>query len=292
MAMNMDKYNNFFKAMQQKKNLSSVVNGGFTSNREKITDEKKIFRFLPFEDGEPFKVIFKHYIDKKEYVCPSKNRELLKDKFNTTKCPICEFGSKLYRDSQEELKGRKPNKITQEELVNSPRLREAIELYKLFKQMMPTTTVFCNVVVRGREDEGAKVLFLTAATFEKILMIREESLEEDNKDVTDLLTGSDFKIFKKASKKNVDGQAIQEIEVMHVGVKPLTDDKELEKRILSSMQVNPFNYELPTVGQMEVAISRKFDFTDSEVESISSEKEVGNSNNDDEDDLAKLMNDM
>lgn len=295
MAMNLGKYNEYLDAIQNKKSLSNVVNGGgFTSNREKITDEKKIFRFLPFDDGEPFKVIFKHYIDRKEYICPSKNKLILKDKFATTKCPICEFGSKLYKDSQKELNGRKPDKISKEELANSPKLREAVELYKMFKDMMPISTVFCNVVVRGRESEGAKVLFMTQKTFEKILLIISEQIEdEDKKDITDLVSGSDFKIFKKPSKKEINGMKIDEIEVVYANSKPLTDNKDLEKKILNSMQIDPFSYEIPGIEKMEAAIAKKFNYTDSEVESMSSEKVIqGDSGEEPEDELQKMMREM
>ena len=286
--MKSDKYDSYLKALKSNKNLSSVVNGSFTSKKEKITEEKRVFRFLPMEDGEPFKPVFKHYIDKKEYICPNKNRELLGDKVTSNKCPICTFASKLYNDSQIELKGRKPNKISDVEKANSPKLAEACELFEMFKDYMPKTSIYSNVIVRGQEDEGAKILWLTPKAFEQILTIREDQIdEEESKDITDIVVGSDFKIFKVQGKK-----PMAEINVLHAGIKPLTSSVEVQKKVLESVVSDPFNYELPTTADLEKVVASKFRFTDSEAEAMSSETSVGSSTSDEEDDLAKLMNDM
>lgn len=293
MAMNVDKYNAYIKAINEERPLHSA---NAVTNIVKITDEKQTFRFLPFTDGEPFKVVYKHYIKipgtKKtdQHLCLGKNEDILGTKDN---CPICEFGWKLWNDAKKVLNGRDYKKLSKEEIAMSSDLREAISNIEVFKEMMPKAIVYTNVVVRGKEDEGAKVLWLTEATFKKILRLREDGIDnEEDKDITDPVRGTDYKIFKIKT-----GKAFDEIDVISANQKVLTKDENLLKKILSGVKEAPISEsEVPTAEALEKSLLTKFKLTESEVEQLSSEKVVtpGKSKLDDAevDDLDKMMKEM
>lgn len=273
--MNLDLYAKLTDQLNSGKKRMSMSNN--SSNWAKVTTEKQVFRFLPTPDGLPFKTISRHYLGKNNSIwCPKENREHMPG-LASYDCPICNFHWKLYEEAAGYLKGRVIKEITDEEYALDPKLKEAAEQLKICRDISAKQQVFVNVIIRGKEDEGVKTLNLTSPAFKKILNIMRETLEDDNKDICDPETGSDFKIFKDANS----GKAFGEIEVLWVGTKPLSKNKDQVKAWLENVRVEPILKEdFPTFSQLEGALVKRFKVNDSEVEELSSETRIGNDSKD------------
>ena len=280
--MNLDLYSKLADQLNSGKkrvNMSKTTN-----NWAKITEAKQVFRFLPSPDGLPFKFVSRHYLSKNNSVwCPKESRDFMPGLDSYT-CPICEFSWKIYNDAKEYLKGRPIKEITDEEYALDPKLKEAVEQLEIAKSISAKQQVFANVIIRGSESEGVKTVNLTGPTFKKILNIMQETLEEENKDVCDPDVGSDFKIFKVNN-----GKTFGEIEVLWVGAKPLSKDKAQVDAWLKDVRVDPILKEdFPTQSQLEGALVKKFNFKESEVEQLSTEKRIVGDSSDEEEQEAEI----
>lgn len=267
--MNLDLYAKLTEQLNSGKKRMNMFNN--TSNWAKITNEKQVFRFLPSPDGLPFKTVSRHYLGKNNSIwCPKENREYMPG-LASYDCPICEFHWKVYKEAADYLKGRIIKDISDEEYTLDPKLKEAVEQLKVCRDIGAKQQVFVNAIIRGKEEEGVKIMNLTAPTFKKILNIMKETLEEENKDICDPEIGSDFKIFKDASS----GKAFGEIEVLWVGSKPLSKNKDQAKAWLESVRSEPIAKEdFPTFSQLENALVKKFKVNDEEAEEMSTESRI------------------
>lgn len=266
--MNMDIYNKIVKQIQEGK----AVRAGESEAKKyvKITTEKQTFRFLPTEDGEPLKIIAKHYLGKGNDIwCPKKSKKYLHGV--SSECPVCDFTWKLYDEAKAILKGRKIKEISDEEFALNPKLKEAVETLRLKKELDANEIIFANVIVRGQEEEGVKTVNLTMPTFKKIMLLMQESLDEDNKDFCDPEVGSDFKIFKDANST----KTFPEIQVLWGGVKPLSKDKQQAEKWLKNVQLEPIpKEEYPNVSLLENAMLKRFKVSEKDAESFSAESSI------------------
>ena len=102
-----------------------------------------------------------HKIMGEYYNCPKE--------YKNAKCPICEYVSKLYKSGQ-------------------------MEDVELARELKKTKRYYYNVVVRGAEDKGVRVLTSGIKLFEKIIGA---CANPDIGDITDLVEGYDFKVHKR-----------------------------------------------------------------------------------------------
>jgi hypothetical protein len=137
-----------------------------TSNEfAKLEEGKNIVRFLPSSKKgvKPVKLIHEHYLDIKKgretktvkFVCP---RMMTKGK---ERCPACDMADKLKKGSS----------------VDKDAARD-------FK---PTMRIYANVIVRGREEQGAKILAFGKKIWDEVKKIRRDA--EDGGDMFDPTTG-------------------------------------------------------------------------------------------------------
>jgi gp32 DNA binding protein like len=123
-------------------------------------------RFLPSEDGDPFKEYHFHYGLGEAFLCPKKN-------FNE-KCSVCDYAWNLWREGGEENQ-------------------------KMAKGLFSRQRFFSNVVTRGQEALGPKPYGYGKETYEQLIEI---VLDPDYGDITDVEAGRDFKLnYKLAEKK-------------------------------------------------------------------------------------------
>tara|TARA_Y100000310_G_scaffold100043_1_gene97896 strand:+ start:300 stop:1067 length:768 start_codon:yes stop_codon:yes gene_type:complete len=120
-------------------------------------------RIAPTPDGDPFKDLYFHYnLTRAGILCPKRN-------FGDD-CPICEFASKMWQESQDT--GNK-------------------ELEKLAKNMFVRQRFFSPVIVRGEEDRGVRIWGYGKKVYEKLLSL---VLNPDYGDITDMDEGTDLTI--------------------------------------------------------------------------------------------------
>jgi len=124
-------------------------------------------RILPTEDGDPFKSYFFHYgLNNESTLCPKHN-------FGE-ECAICDFVSKLYNDKDEESR-------------------------EMAKKLVRKQRFFSPVLVRGEENEGARVWGYSKTVYQTLL---ETVLNPDYGDITDPETGVDIDLrYEKSAGK-------------------------------------------------------------------------------------------
>lgn len=114
-------------------------------------------RILPTPDGDPFKSFFFHYgLNNESVLCPKHN-------FGE-ECAVCDFVSKLYNDGDEESR-------------------------EMAKKLVRKQRFFSPVLVRGEENEGARVWGYSKTVYQVLL---ETVLNPDYGDITDPETGVDI----------------------------------------------------------------------------------------------------
>lgn len=114
-------------------------------------------RILPTEDGDPFKSYFFHYgLNNESVLCPKHN-------FGE-ECAVCDFVAKLYNDGDEESR-------------------------EMAKKLVRKQRFFSPVLVRGEENEGARVWGYSKTVYQNLL---ETVLNPDYGDITDPETGVDI----------------------------------------------------------------------------------------------------
>lgn len=125
-------------------------------------------RILPTKDGDPFKSFFFHYgLNNESVLCPKHN-------FGEA-CAVCDFVSKLYNDGDEESR-------------------------EMASKLVKKQRFFSPVLVRGEENEGARIWGYSKTTYQTLL---ETVLNPDYGDITDVEDGvdMDLKYEKVAGKK-------------------------------------------------------------------------------------------
>jgi len=154
MAINFDK---------MKEKIESVDNRG-----KKKSEKDNVFfkpelgdqdiRFLPSEDGDPFKEFWFHYNIGTSVMCPQRN-------FGE-KCPICNYATSLWQEGTDESK-------------------------KMAKDLFARQRFFSNVLVRGKENEGPKPYGYGKELYKKLIKM---VLDPDVGDFTDPDNGRDMKL--------------------------------------------------------------------------------------------------
>ncbi len=153
-----------------RKKLESLKTNGKSDKKESpffkpsVGDQE--IRFLPSEDGDPFKEYFFHYNMGEAFLCPKRS-------FNE-KCPVCDYAFELWKEGTDESK-------------------------KQAKGLFARQRFFTNVVQRGQEHLGPKPYGYGKETYEQLM---ETALDPDYEDFTDPENGRDFKLnYKLAEKK-------------------------------------------------------------------------------------------
>jgi hypothetical protein len=131
---------------------------------QEIKDGDTIIRILPNQD--PNKNFFVksafHRIMGDYYNCPKETKK-------GEKCPICEYVNKLYKSTN----------ITD------------LEIAKEFKK---TRRYYYNVVIRGNEDKGVRILTSGIKLFERVIGA---CANPEVGDITDINEGYDFRVNKR-----------------------------------------------------------------------------------------------
>jgi len=168
MSINMDKMREKLAEARGEKKKSEKDKSRFKPEE----GEAKI-RFLPTEDGDPFKEFFVHYNIEKHspLLCPKRN-------YNE-ECSICDFAFHLWREA-----------------VESDSEDQKKEARKYFAK----PRYFSPIVVREQEEEeGPKVYSYGVTSYKEIL---ELCLNEEFGDITDVDGGIDFTLkYEKAKSK-------------------------------------------------------------------------------------------
>lgn len=156
-----EKIEKFRKIFEQEVEKKKILDAKYADGD--IKDGETYIRILPNKD--PNKHFFLksgfHKIFGEYYNCPKE--------FKNAKCPICEYVSKLYRSNQ----------------------MEDIELARELKKVK---RYYYNVVVRGAEDKGVRVLTSGIKLFEKIIGA---CANPEIGDISDAKEGYDFIIKKR-----------------------------------------------------------------------------------------------
>lgn len=153
---------------KMKKKLASSETNGKSDKKDngyfkpQLGDQE--VRFLPSEDGDPFKEFFFHYGLGETFLCPKKN-------YNE-KCPACEYAFELWSDKTDASK-------------------------KQAKELFSKQRFFSNVIVRGKEAEGPKPYGYGKKTYQQLLKL---VTDPEYGDVTDVESGYDFKLSYEAAK--------------------------------------------------------------------------------------------
>ncbi len=154
MGINLDK-------MREK--LAAVQNRGDSSKSAfwRPVDGDQTIRIVPTEDGDPFKEVYFHYnVAKGGIVCPKRNYG--------DDCPICEFGSKLWREGSD----------------NNDDASK-----RMAKSLFARQRFFSPVMVRGEEQEGPRWWGYGKMAYETLLSL---VLNPDYGDITDSEEGTDL----------------------------------------------------------------------------------------------------
>lgn len=161
-------------------------------------------RIVPSPDGDPLKEVFFHYDvpgQENGILCPKRN--------DGEKCPICEFASKLWKEGVQE---------DDEESKN------------MAKKLFVRSRYFSPIVIRGRENEGAKLYGYGKKAYEMLLGY---ILDPDYGDITDPESGTDISLtYRKPTKKGAYPQTNLK---MRRDTSHLVSDKKLLHNILSNV---------------------------------------------------------
>jgi len=147
---------------KMKTKLQESESGGKKSDNAfwRPTEGDQEVRFVPTDDGDPFKVYHFHYNlgegARGGVLCP-------KRQFGEA-CPICEFASKLWQEGTDESK-------------------------KMAKNLFVRQRFFSPVVVRGEEESGVRIYGYGKTIYEALLGY---VLNPDYGDITDVDSGVDF----------------------------------------------------------------------------------------------------
>lgn len=142
--------------MREKLNQSKGKGGQMAKFWKPQTGTQTV-RILPTDDGDPFKSFFFHYgIGNESVLCPKHN-------FGED-CAICSFVAKLYNDKDEESRD-------------------------MAKKLVRKQRFFSAVLVRGEENEGARIWGYSKTVYQNLL---ETVLNPDYGDITDPETGVDI----------------------------------------------------------------------------------------------------
>ena len=153
-----------------RKKLESLKTNGKSDKKEspffKPAAGDQDVRFLPSDDGDPFKEYHFHYNLGEAFLCPKRN-------FNE-KCSVCDYAFDLWKEGTDESK-------------------------KMAKNIFARQRFFSNVIQRGNEALGPKPYGYGKETYEQLI---ETVLDPDYGDITDAEEGRDFKLnYKLAEKK-------------------------------------------------------------------------------------------
>ena len=183
-------------------------------------------RIVPTADGDPLKEMFFHYNvgdHRGGVVCPKRNYG--------ERCPICDFASQLWREGTD----------TNDE-----------ETKKLAKSLFVRTRYFSPVVVRGREDEGAKIYGYGKQAYELLLG---HILDPEYGDVTDVQEGTDITL--TYTKPNKPGAYPQTSLKMRRNTSPLLEDNEAIPALLDGIPEFDSLFERLTPEQVDVILDEQ-----------------------------------
>lgn len=162
-----------------------------TSILMKLKPGKTTVRAIPPKQGEKLmKVAYVHYVDipgvgRKSFNCP---RQMAKQR-----CPVCDMENKLIATGNDAD-------------------------YNKAKKLHAKRRLYMNVIVRGREEDGIKVLPFGTMIEDQLIEIRRD--EEDGGNFSHPIKGFDLKISRKG-----EGQNDTEYKVSKTGdVKPLHEE--------------------------------------------------------------------
>lgn len=156
-----EKIEKFRKIFEQEVEKKRILDAKYADGD--VKDGETYIRILPNKD--PNKHFFLksgfHKIFGEYYNCPKE--------FKNAKCPICEYVSKLYRSTQ-------------------------MEDVELARELKKVKRYYYNVVVRGAEDKGVRILTSGIKLFEKIIGA---CANPEIGDISDAKEGYDFIIKKR-----------------------------------------------------------------------------------------------
>lgn len=157
---------------KMKKKLESSLTNGKSDKKDDVffkpEEGDQDVRFLPSDDGDPFKEYYFHYGLGESFLCPKRNFQ--------EPCAVCDYASSLWRDGTDESK-------------------------KQAKALFARQRFFTNVVKRNQDGTfvGPKPYGYGKTTYEQLIQI---VLDPDYGDVTDPETGRDFRLnYKKPENK-------------------------------------------------------------------------------------------
>jgi len=156
-----DKIEKFKKIFDEEINRKKVLDQKYADSD--IVEGDTMIRILPSLDAERHFFLKSgfHKILGEYYNCPKE--------YKNAKCPICEYVSKLYKSN-------------------------TVEDLELAKELKKTKRFYYNVVVRGAEDKGVRVLTSGIKLFEKIIGA---CANPEIGDITDLKEGYDFRVNRR-----------------------------------------------------------------------------------------------
>lgn len=183
-------------------------------------------RIVPTNDGDPLKEMFFHYNvgdHKGGILCPKRN-------FGE-RCGICDFASQLWREGVDQ---------------------NDEESKKLAKSLFVRTRFFSPVVVRGREDEGAKIYGYGKTAYELLLGY---ILDPEYGDVTDVQEGTDITLtYTKPTKPGAYPQTSLK---MRRNTSPLLEDSEAIPALLDGIPEFNTLFERLTPEQVDAILDEQ-----------------------------------
>ena len=183
-------------------------------------------RIVPTNDGDPLKEMFFHYNvgdHKGGILCPKRN-------FGEH-CGICEFASQLWREGVDQ---------------------NDEESKKLAKSLFVRTRFFSPVIVRGREDEGAKIYGYGKTAYELLLGY---ILDPEYGDITDVQEGTDITLtYTKPTKPGAYPQTSLK---MRRNTSPLLEDPEAIPALLDGIPEFNTLFERLTPEQVDAILDEQ-----------------------------------
>lgn len=157
-----------FEKMKKKLDQANGNGGGSTTWwKPEVNSGITNVRFLPSEDGDPFKEVAMHFSigqgnDQRSFACPSEN-------FNKD-CPVCSYAW---------------------DLVNEGKEKQDEQLKSAGKDLLPTQRYYSNVYVRGEEDKGPQVYSYSWTVYMDLVKM---VLRDDIGDITDIDDAFDVEV--------------------------------------------------------------------------------------------------
>lgn len=195
--------------------IKSKLNGFSKSQTGEKIDYKKVYfkpkpgeysiRILPsaYDKANPFKEVFVYY--------------------GLTKFPMFSL-----------VNWKEPDPIIQfiEKLKKTNASKEeAFENWKLAKKLEPKMRIFVPVVIRGQEQDGARLWEFGTEVYKQLLALADD---EDYGDYTSITEGRDFKI--KVEESLVGKRKVNKVVSINIRPKqsPITEDANLLKELLEN----------------------------------------------------------